>query len=110
MENTFHCFLSNLDAPISAKSRDHYCPKSMVPKRIWADPYNIHDTHKVINQIKSNFMPCDWVDLRISLAYKAIQHWNLKTRDIIFVKKAIEQWETYQTNPCEYCLMNCKGR
>lgn len=110
MEKTFHCFLSDLDAPISRKTRDHYCPRSLVSKRIWNDPRNIHDAHATINQIKGARMPCDWVDLRIDLAYHALLHWNLKTADALFVQRAIDQWEAYTTDPCKYCLMNCKGK
>lgn len=110
MEKTFHCFLSDLDAPMSKHSIEHYCPRSLVKKVIWNNPLNIFDAHKVINSIKGARMPCDWVDLRIDLAWHALTHWNLKKEDDAFVRRAIDQWEAYETNPCKYCLMPCKER
>lgn len=110
MDKTFICYLSNLEAPIKALTKDHYVPYSLAPLWLRDDPKNIHYAHKIINFIKADNMPCDWVDRRINLAYRALTRWNLKKADAKFVQAAIDQWEAYATDPCRDCLLKGKCR
>lgn len=110
MNETFICYLSNLEAPIKALTKDHYVPYSLAPLWVRDNPDNIHYAHRVINFIKADLMPCDWVDQRIKLAYKALMRWNLKKADAKFVQAAIDQWEAYATDPCRDCLLKGQCR
>ena len=103
------CFLSGLEIPPGKQNKEHYCPKSRVPQFIWQSPANIHPAHKVINAIKSDRMPCEWEETKWNLAHHALHAWNLKQDDAYFVARTLQNWEKYVINPCEYCLMHCKG-
>lgn len=107
MEQTFTCFLSGLEAPLKKKSVEHYCPKSLVPQYIWDNSANKFYVHRELNWIKGARLPCEWEELKFDLCYKAMLHWRMKNDDREFVRKAIKNWEHYQLNPCQYCLLRC---
>lgn len=107
-EKTDICFLSGLEIPKGKYSREHYVPKSRTIPEIWSNPNNIFPSHKVINHIKSNFLPCEWESGKWSLTYRALHNWNLKNDDAEFVARTLLSWETYQIDPCEYCLIKCQ--
>lgn len=105
------CFLSGLEIPKGRFSRDHYYPKSLLPKYFHTNRLNIFPAHKVINEIKSNMEPCRWEQKKFDRVYYAIQHYDLRTSDRDFCRKTLENWETYRIEPCQWCIMNqqCKN-
>ena len=104
------CVLSGLEIPKGKQNVEHYCPKSRVPKYIWNNPLNWFPAHKVVNCIKSNLMPCEWEEEKFDLTYYALYHWNIKQPDKKFLQQTLEHWEEWYRNPCELCLMQCKGK
>lgn len=104
------CVLSGLEIPKIKASREHYVPRSRVPKYIWNNPRNIFWTHYMLNAVKSNYLGCEWEDLKFALTYKAIKNWNLKSDDREFLINAMNNWEQYKTNPCDLCILKCKTK
>lgn len=104
------CILSDLEIPHGKQNVEHYCPRSRVPQRIAEHPNNLFPAHKVVNCIKNNLMPCEWEEQKFDLTYHAIYHWNIRHEDKVFLKKTLEHWEEWYRNPCQLCLMECKGK
>ena len=96
------CILSGLEIPQGQMNREHYLPRSRVPRCIAQDPYNIFPAIRVINSIKGNLYPCEWEDCKFSLVYRAYKNYNLRYADKSIVKQAIEEMQNI--NPCEHCL------
>ena len=103
------CILSDLEIPQGKKNTEHYCPKSRVPKRIWSDRANLFPAHKVVNCIKGNLMGCEWEELKVNWTYHALHNWNIRPDDKEFLRRTLEHWEEWHRNPCQLCLMKCKG-
>lgn len=55
-------------------------------------------------------MPCEWEEEKFDLTYYALYHWNIKQPDKKFLQQTLEHWEEWYRNPCELCLMQCKGK
>lgn len=105
------CVLSGLVIPEGKENREHYCCKRRFPKYIWNDPRNIHWSHYLLNAIKSDYLPCEWQELRWALTYNAIHKWRIQDDDKEFLRRAMQQWETiWNPNPCDLCLAKCKQR
>lgn len=104
------CVLCNLEIPKGKESREHYLPKSRVPKFIWNNPKNIFDAHYMLNAIKSNYLPCEFEEIKYDITYNAIINWRMPEEDRDFLKKALGNWEVWHRNPCELCLAKCNQR
>lgn len=104
------CFLSGLEIPPGKYSVEHYIPKSRSLKILVESEENKFPSHKVINAIKSDRLPCEWEDTKWNLTYHALNDWHLKNDDKYFVARTLKNWETYIINPCEYCLLHCNGK
>lgn len=104
------CFLSGLIIPTGKYSVEHYVPKSRAPLYITDSQFNKFPSHKVINAIKGNLLPCEWEEMKWDLSYKAVHSWNIRNDDKVFVEKALKNWQYYIVNPCDYCLLQCKQR
>ena len=101
------CILCDLEIPTGKESREHYLPKSRFPMRIWNNPKNIFYAHYMLNSIKSNYLPCEWEELKYELTYRAIMNWRIKEDDKEFLHRAIDNWQVWHRNPCELCLAKC---
>ena len=106
----YKCVLSGLEIPKGKKNIEHYCPKSRVPRSIWNNPANLFYAYKVLNFVKGELMPCEWEEQKFELTYYAIRNWNIKEVDRKFLKQTLKHWERWSRNPCDLCLMKCKGR
>lgn len=102
------CFLSGLEIPAGRFSRDHWYPKSLIPKNFHFTKQNIFPAHKVVNEIKSNMKPCRWEEKKFDRVYYAIQHYDIRVKDREFLQKTLENWETYKIEPCTWCIMQEK--
>lgn len=96
------CILSGLEIPPGQMNREHYLPRSRVPRSISQNPYNIFPAIRIINSIKGNLYPCEWEDCKFRLVYHAYENYNLRHVDRQIVKRAIEEMQSI--NPCDYCL------
>ena len=99
------CFLSGLEIRKGKFSREHYFPQSKIPPHFHFTRQNIFPTDKVINEIKSNLLPCQWEEKKFDRVYYAIQCYDLRVADREFCRKTLENWETYRINPCSWCIM-----
>lgn len=106
----YTCILCGLEIPKGKESREHYVPKSRSPRRIWNNPKNLFWAHYMLNAVKSNYLPCEWEELKFELTFDAIQHWRLKEDDREFLKMAMDNWEIWKPNPCDKCLMKCNQK
>lgn len=104
------CILSGLEIPKDKASREHYCCKHRFPKKIWNNPKNIFWAHYMLNAIKSNYLPCEWAQMKFDLTYYALKNWRIKDDDREFLEHAIQNWEIYNPNPCELCLAKCNQK
>lgn len=104
------CVLCNLEIPKGKESREHYLPKSRVPKCMWNNPKNIFDAHYMLNAIKSNYLPCEFFEIRYDLTNYALANWRIKQDDREFLEKALINWQTYNPNPCALCLAHCNKK
>lgn len=102
------CFLSGLTIPPGKYSVEHYVPISRAPRFVTDNKANKFPSHKVINAIKSDRLPCEWEDTKWNLTYHALNEWHLKQDDQYFVARTLKSWEHYFINPCEYCLLQCE--
>lgn len=100
------CFLTGL--PILRRSdwsREHYAPKSRIPPFLAQQPYNIRPALKIINSIKGNLLPCEWIEQRAALCYRALQHYNLNSQQRAQVLKSMEIFiNAAPVNPCAACI------
>ena len=103
------CFLSGLEIPKGRFSREHYFPQSKIPRNFHFTMQNIFPAHKVINEIKSSLLPCQWEEKKFDRVYYAIEHYDIRVADREFCRKTLENWEEYRINPCSWCIMqnNC---
>lgn len=104
------CVLSGLEIPKGKESIDHYCCKHRFPRRIWDNPRNKFPAHYMLNAIKSDYLPCEWHEMKYDLTYYALQHWRIKDDDREFIEQAIKNWEIWTPNPCDRCLARCNER
>lgn len=104
------CVLTDLEIPKGRDSREHMLPKSRVSRRVWSDPRNIYNAHIMVNAIKSNYLPCEFEELKFKLTYNALINWRLTPEDRVFLRKALDHWEEIEWKPCDYCLLKCKQR
>lgn len=104
------CILCDLEIPKGKESREHYIPRSRTSRHIWDNQRNIFWAHYMLNAVKSNYLPCEWEELKFELTYNAIQHWNIKEDDKDFLKAAMDNWEIWHRNPCELCIAKCNER
>lgn len=106
------CFLSGLEIPKGRFSKEHYYPRSLIPYNFRTNIQNIFPAHKVINEIKSNLLPCRWEEKKFDRVYFAIEHYDLRAADREFCRKTLDNWEQYKINPCQWCIMQlkCKER
>ena len=100
------CFLSGLRIFDNKISHEHYYPKSRLPRIIYSQPENIYPAHKELNCIKGDLLPCQWEEQKLHLVKTAIRWYHLSNSDRKFLKQTLISWETYKTNPCEYCIAN----
>lgn len=96
------CILSGLEIPRGQMNREHYLPRSRVPRFIAQDQYNIFPAIRIINSIKGNLYPCEWENMKFGLVYRAYENYHLRHADKSIVKQAIEEMQSI--NPCEHCL------
>lgn len=101
------CILCDLEIPKGKESREHYLPKSRVPRRMWNNINNIFWAHYMLNAVKSNYLPCEFEELKFELTYQALKHWNIKEDDKDFLTQALNNWEVWHRNPCELCIAKC---
>jgi hypothetical protein len=101
------CFLSGLEIPDGKRTIEHYVPLSRAPRFITTNPQNKFPAHRIINAIKSDRLPCEWEETKWNLTYRALHYWKLKQEDSYFIVRALQNWESYVINPCEYCLLQC---
>lgn len=99
------CFLSGLEIRKGKHSTEHYFPKSLIPYGFKFTKQNLFPADKVVNTIKSNMKPCRWEEKKFDRVYYAIQHYDLRVSDREFLKKVLDNWETYRINPCTWCIM-----
>ena len=99
------CFLSGLEIPKGRLSKEHYWPKSLLPRNFYSPKQNIFPAHKVINEIKGNLIPCTWEEKKFDRVYFAIEHYDLRSADREFCRKTLENWEQYRIDPCVWCIM-----
>lgn len=102
------CFLSGLEIPKGRFSREHYFPKSLIPRNFYYTINNIFPAHKVINEIKGNLKPCKWEQKKFDRVLFAIKHYDLRSSDREFCRKTLENWEQYRIDPCVWCIMQNK--
>ena len=99
------CFLSGLEIPKGKLSREHYFPKSLIPRNLHFVKNNIFPAHKLINEIKGNILPCKWEQKKFDRVLFAIEHYDLRSADREFCRKTLENWEQYRIDPCVWCIM-----
>ena len=104
------CILCDLEIPTNKANREHYLPRSRVPKCMWNNPKNIFWAHYMLNAIKSNNLPCEWHEMKFDLTYNAILHWRMPEEDRAFLIQALANWEFYNPDPCKLCLAKCNER
>ena len=106
------CILCDLEIPKGKESVEHYCCKHRFPAHIWNNPKNKFWSFYLLNAIKSDYLPCEWAQLKINLTYNALKKWNIKQEeDKNFLMLAIQQWETnWNKNPCDLCLAHCNNK
>lgn len=104
------CVLSGLEIPKGKESREHYCCKHRFPQKIWNNKNNIFWAHYMLNAIKSNYLPCEWADMKYDLTYYALTHWRIKDDDRDFLQRAMDNWTIYQPDPCALCLAKCNQK
>lgn len=104
------CILCDLEIPQGKANREHYLPKNRVPKYLWGNPNNIFWAHYMLNAIKSDYLPCEFWEMRYNLTYKAIRNWRMPEEDREFLKLAIDNWAIYDLDPCSLCLAKCNQR
>jgi hypothetical protein len=98
------CFLSGLEIPFGKVSKDHYFPKHLLPEKIYSLPENIVCACKILNNIKGDLPPCIWEEQKYKLTLRAIKVYNISNQNKKFLKMALENWNTYKINPCNYCI------
>lgn len=64
----------------------------------------------MLNAVKSNYLPCEWEEMKFDLTYHALMHWRIQEDDKEFLKAAIENWQVWHRNPCELCLAKCNTK
>lgn len=70
---------------------------------------NVFPALKIINSIKGDLLPCEFERLKMQIAKKAINCWNIKEIDRNFIREAMINWqEGYNPNWCDMCILNCK--
>lgn len=104
------CILCDLEIPKGKESIEHYLAKSRVPMCIWNNPKNKFYAHYMLNAIKSNYLPCEFFEMRYDLTNYALANWRIKQDDREFLEKALISWQTYNPNPCALCLAKCNQR
>ena len=91
-----------MEIPKDKKSREHYAPKSHLPKRIAQLPNNIFPSIEIFNFIKGDRFPCEWEMQKYDLCYHALQTYRLSPSDKKLIKRALEGMP--RVNPCEKCI------
>lgn len=104
------CILCDLEIPQGKASRDHYLPRSRVPKRLWNNPNNTFWVFYMLNAIKGDYLPCEFWNLKYGLTCNAINNWRMPDEDREFLKRAMDNWSVYDLDPCSLCLAKCKNR
>lgn len=105
------CILSGLEIPKGERNIEHLVPKSRTQKRIWNNPANLFPSHRVVNSIKGNLLPCEFEETKYELTYHAIQSWRIKPAQRDFLREALYNWENYyHPNYCDICLLRCNQR
>lgn len=88
-------------------SVEHWVPKSRVDREIANNPLNLHPAHRLLNEIKSNLLPCEWYDQRIYRVAYALDHRRLKEKERRLLGKALKYFAYHYTdNPCLNCILN----
>lgn len=95
-------------------TKEHYCPKSRVPKCIWEQKYNIKPAIKIFNNIKGNLLPCEWEWRKIDSVSYALNNFKLDNFERNLLEKVLKKYEMqgpqYVCNVCIlYKLMKCNG-
>lgn len=111
-----YCYLC--DEPILRPkdlTKEHYCPKSRVPRYIAQSPYNIKPAIKIVNNIKGNLMPCEWEDRKVFLIYRALQSYHIDRFERQLLTRVLEKYQ--KEGPqyvCDQCAMKrfdqCRGK
>lgn len=105
------CILSGLNIPKGKHSKEHLVPKSRAGVKITHNPANIFPCAKIINELKADYLPCEFWEQKYNIAYHALESWNLKYTDREFINEAIKNWEKgYNPDWCSICLLKCKTR
>jgi len=106
------CVLCGLEIPKGKESIDHYCCKHRFPRRIWDNPKNKVPAFYMLNAIKSDYLPCEFFEMKYDLTYNALKNWRIQEEDKEFLERALVNWKTYDIDPCALCLAKCneKGR
>lgn len=108
-QETIICCLSGL--PITCRqdfSREHFVPKSRTTPEFSGDSYNIRPAIKIINNIKGDLLPCEWVLLRKERLLYALLHYNLTKHNKSIIIKTLDRFATEKEllNPCQYCILS----
>lgn len=109
------CILSGLEIPKGQESKEHFCPRSILPPALSNHPWNVYLAIKIINNIKSNRFPCEWEEQKRGLYRYALVHYKLRHGDRQIIQQALNN--PYRLdNPCTYCICSihqeycCKNR
>lgn len=99
------CILSGLIIK-NAKdlSLEHYVPLCRGAKCNTQTIANIYPAIKVINNIKDDLLPCEWVIRREARMERALNRWKLTDADRKTVEEALKKAPTYNLNVCNYCI------
>lgn len=116
MAKFIYCYLC--DEPILRSkdlTKEHYCPKSRVPRYIAQSPYNIKPAIKIVNNIKGNLMPCEWEEQKVFLIYRALQCYHLDRFERQLLTRVLDKYQSEGPQyVCNQCAMKkfdqCKGK
>lgn len=104
-----YCVLSGLKITDKQDlSIDHYYPKSLDENGNTYNIKNLFPSIRIINNLKSNLIPCVWEEEKFDILYHAAQNYRLNDHDYKIVVNAIKNIEYYQINPCLFCINNIK--
>lgn len=99
------CFLSDLDIPKGMHSIEHITPKHWLPPMLYNMRENKAPAIKVFNCMKADLYLCQWYDLRMGIAYKALDKWHLKHREKEVIEQGIQNFRKNVTPyPCDLCI------
>lgn len=108
-QETIVCCLSGL--PITCRqdfSREHFVPKSRTTPELSGNSYNIRPAIKIVNNIKGDLLPCEWMLVREERLLYALLYYKLTKHEKSIITKTLDRFATEkeQLNPCQYCILS----